>query len=106
MYNRDTGSIQSKRAEAEPVERSPAPLLFEKRDEKMKLTEDQLNEIDDSLLTGKPVSEETAGAIQHTYGVNPNSADLLADIAARYNHPSVGTTGRRALDALRIYIVS
>jgi hypothetical protein len=68
------------------------------------LTDDQLQEIDDALLTGGKISAATAGAIALRYGVTADTtAEVRELVAARYNHPAIGPTGRRALDALNLW---
>lgn len=70
------------------------------------LTDDQLNEIDDALATGAKISEETAAAVADRYGIDRTIeyADARAQIRERYDHPTVGPTGRRALDALLAFL--
>lgn len=71
------------------------------------LSDDQLNEIDDALLTGAAITDETAFAISRRYGVwAARPAEMLPLIEQRYNHPTVGPTGRRALDALKAFIAT
>jgi hypothetical protein len=72
-----------------------------------RLSDDQLNEIDDALATGTALSVDTAFAISRVYGVwAAPPAAMLPLIEQRYNHPTVGPTGRRALDALKAFIAA
>lgn len=66
------------------------------------LTDDQWEEIDTSLLTGySTISDHTAAAISARYGLPATPGESLqVAIQQRYDHPVVGPSGRRALDAL------
>lgn len=70
------------------------------------LTDDQLNDIDDALTTGARIKMDTADAIAVRYGIDTHGrvSTMREQIRDRYNHPAVGPTGRRALDALLAYL--
>lgn len=73
------------------------------------LTDDQLQEIDDALLTGSRITADTATAVARRYGISlpwdsASNVPVKEQVSERYNHPTVGPTGRRALDALNLWV--
>ena len=70
------------------------------------LTDEHLNAIDDALMTGASIDVSTAAAIASRYGVDITleATEARQRIVERYHHPTVGPTGRRALDALLAYL--
>jgi hypothetical protein len=70
------------------------------------LTDEHLNAIDDALMTGASIDVSTAAAIADRYGIDSSleAAEARQRVLERYHHPTVGPTGRRALDALLAFL--
>lgn len=72
-----------------------------------RLSDDLNDAIDDALLTGTPVSKSDAFHIAEVFRVWAETPEQTrANIAAKYDHPVVGPTGRRALDALNAFLLT